>query len=223
VFEVAYITGWRIRSEILTREWKHVDFRGGWFRLEPGETKSGEGRQFPLTSDLRAVLERQRKRTRAIEKSTGAITPWVFHRGGLPIRYFRRAWLTACLRAGLAELVSAKPRIIRTHRIPHDFRRTAVRNLERAGVPRSAAMAMVGHRTESIYRRYAIVDESMLREAGSKLQALARGAGEAFAHESGANRPSTVRVDAIAVRIRGAVWRITPREIEEDDGGLGRD
>lgn len=56
-------------------------------------------------------------------------------------------------------------------RILHDFRRTAVRNLERAGVPRSTAMALVGHETESIYRRYAIVDEAMLREGVAKLDA----------------------------------------------------
>jgi hypothetical protein len=43
--------------------------------------------------------------------------------------------------------------------IPHDFRRTAVRALERAAVSRSAAMAMTGHLTESVYRRYAIADE----------------------------------------------------------------
>jgi integrase len=52
----------------------------------------------------------------------------------------------------------------------HYFRRTAVRNLERAGVPRSTAMKMVGHKTESIYRRYAIVDEGMLKEGAVKLQ-----------------------------------------------------
>lgn len=57
-------------------------------------------------------------------------------------------------------------------RIPHDFRRTAVRNVERAGVARSAAMKMVGHKTESIYRRQAIADESMLQEAGEKLARL---------------------------------------------------
>jgi hypothetical protein len=57
-------------------------------------------------------------------------------------------------------------------KLRHDFRRTAVRNLERAGVSRSAAMAMVGHRTQSIYSRYAIADETALKEAASKLDAL---------------------------------------------------
>ena len=52
----------------------------------------------------------------------------------------------------------------------NDFRRTAVRNLERAAVPRSAAMKMVGHKTEAIYRRYAIVVEKMLIEAADKLE-----------------------------------------------------
>jgi len=160
VFEVAYITGWRVKSEILTRRWAHVDFQGGWLRLEPGETKNSEGRQFPLTPDLRAVFQRQRERTLAVEKTTGTIIPWIFNRAGKPIKSFRRAWLTACKQAGLSD------------RIPHDFRRTAVRNLERAGVPRSTAMKMVGHRTESIYRRYAIVDEAMLKEGAAKLQTL---------------------------------------------------
>jgi hypothetical protein len=49
VFEVAYITGWRVRSEILTRTWAHVGFQGGWLRLEPGEAKNREGRMFRLT------------------------------------------------------------------------------------------------------------------------------------------------------------------------------
>src|SRR5712691_7233410 len=84
----------------------------------------------------------------------------MFHRSGKPIKSFRRAWVTACKKAGIPE------------RLPHDFRRTAVRNLERAGVPRSTAMKMVGHKTESIYRRYAIVDEAMLKEGAVKLQTL---------------------------------------------------
>jgi hypothetical protein len=53
--------------------------------------------------------------------------------------------------------------------VSHDFRRIALRNLERVGVPRSAAMAMVG---ESIYRRYVIADEAMLKLSATKLAAL---------------------------------------------------
>jgi integrase len=160
VFETAYITGWRVKSELLTRQRHHVDLAAGWLRLEPGETKNKKGRMFPLTPQLRAVLDAQFAHTRALETATGRIVPWLFHREGSPIKSFRRAWRTACRKAGLAD------------RIPHDFRRTAVRNLERAGVPRSTAMEMVGHRTEAIYRRYAIADESMLRDGAAKLAAL---------------------------------------------------
>ena len=75
---------------------------------------------------------------------------------GLP----RRAWAKACRAAGVPG------------RLVHDFRRTAVRNLERAGVPRSTAMKLTGHKTEAVYRRYAIVDSGMLQEAAAKLDQL---------------------------------------------------
>ena len=113
-----------------------------------------------MTRELREVLERQLERTREIEKATRRVISWLFHRNGKPIKSFRRAWQTACKRAGVPG------------RIPHDFRRTAVRNLERAGVSRSAAMKMVGHKTQSIYSRYAIADEAMLLDGGVKLSAL---------------------------------------------------
>jgi len=94
---VAYITGWRVKSEILTRQWQHVDFRAGWLRLEPGETKNRKGRNFPLTPELRDVLEQQRVRTQCIEQATGQIIPWLFHRNGKRIIDFRSAWKRACL------------------------------------------------------------------------------------------------------------------------------
>jgi Phage integrase family len=114
-----------------------------------------------MTPELRATLEAQRAVVEAKQKKTGSVIPWVFHRTkrGRQLKGFRKAWCQACLDAGVPG------------RILHDFRRTAVRNLERAGVPRSVATKMVGHKTESVYRRYAIVDESMLPEAAVKLAA----------------------------------------------------
>jgi integrase len=159
---VAYITGWR-KNELLQLLWRHVDFAADTIRLDPGTTKNEDGRLFIMTPELRAVLLEQRARTDALQRETGRIIPLVFHRDGRPIKAFRRAWLSACWKAGVPD------------RIPHDFRRTAVRNLERAGVSRSVAMKMVGHRTESIYRRYAIVSESDLREAARKLAAVEQG------------------------------------------------
>lgn len=184
VVTVAYITGWRLRSEILTRQWQHVDLKAGWLRLEPGETKGPRdrpGRQFPVDAhpELRRVLEEQLRLTRALEQEQRRVIPWVFHRGGQPIRYFRRAWTAACVAAGLgSETRDQKGRLVKrtASRIPHDFRRTAVRNMERAGVPRSTAMALVGHRTESVYRRYAITDATSLLEGARRLAAWHQGA-----------------------------------------------
>jgi integrase len=159
----AYITGWRVDSEVLTLQWHQVDLRAGIVRLEPGMTKNGEGREFAVTPELRATLEAQKATTDALQKRTGRIIPHVFHRRGKPVRCFRRSWALACAAAGCAG------------RIPHDLRRTAVRNLERVGVSRSAAMRMVGHKTESIYRRYAVTSESDIREAAEKLARLEAG------------------------------------------------
>src|SRR5262245_32769111 len=157
---VAYVTGWRVHDEILTRQRHHLDLKAGWLRLEPGETKNNEGRNFPLTPMLREALERQVQKTEALQRAKGVIIPWLFHRAGKRIRTFRRSWLTACKAAGIPG------------KIPHDFRRTACRNLERAGVDRASAMKMIGHKTEAIYRRYAIADEGMLKEAAHKLSLL---------------------------------------------------
>jgi integrase len=180
--EALYLTGWRV-DEVRTRQWRHVDLEAGWLRLEPGETKNGEGRQFPLTPRLRALLEAQKERREELRRTKRIVVPWVFwrdagpgvKRAGSPVRHFRRAWVTACAKAGLARKVTDEAGdVVKVEplRLVHDFRRTAVRNLERAGVPRSAAMRMVGHKTEAIYRRYAIVDEAMLREAAAKLAVL---------------------------------------------------
>ncbi len=80
-----------------------MDFTGGVVRLEVGATKNDEGREFPfgVLPALRALLERQRDRTRAAERRTGQIIPWVFHRDGKSVRDFFTAWASACDRAAV--------------------------------------------------------------------------------------------------------------------------
>lgn len=163
VVTFAYYTGWRIRSEVLPMQWRQVDLSAGTARLEPGTTKNEEGRLFPfaMLPELAEVLKEQRRLTNELQAKKERFIPWVFHRNGRPIKDFRKAWKLACEAAGIPDM------------IPHDFRRTAVRNLERAGVSRSAAMKLTGHKTESVYRRYTIVSESDLVEGVRKLAVLA--------------------------------------------------
>ena len=155
----AYITGWRIDSEVLSLEWRQVDFGAGEVRLDPGKTKNGEGRTFPMTRDLRELLEGQKAITENLQRQCKVVCPRVFHCAGRPIKSFRVAFRTACAGAGCPG------------RVLHDFRRTAVRNLVRAGIPERVAMQMTGHKTRSVFERYNIVSAGDLREAGKRLDA----------------------------------------------------
>ena len=98
----------------------------------------------------------------------------MFHRDGHPIASVNHAWRTACDRAAHVERagvrVVVRPQLL--GRVPHDFRRTAARNLIRAGVPQHVVMKLCGWKTDAMFRRYAIVDERDLRDA---VRALARG------------------------------------------------
>lgn len=159
-----YVTGWRV-GELLSRRWRHVDLAAGWIRLEPGETKNAEGRQFPVIPLLRDALEAQHARKLEAERCTGRIVEALFFyyegaRAGQPVKDFRGAWESACKRAGVPGLLF------------HDLRRTAARNLIRAMVSEHEAMQLTGHKTRSIFARYAIVDEGMLQDAGDRLAAL---------------------------------------------------
>jgi len=158
LFVIAFHVGCR-RGELLRLRWPQVNLSGREIRLYQGETKNDEGRTLPIYGDMLPWFELAH--TEHFEKYPDC--EWVFHRDGRRIVDFRGAWAEACDRSGVPALHF------------HDLRRTAVRNMERAGIPRSVAMKISGHKTESVYRRYAIVSQRDLRDAAAKMDEFFKG------------------------------------------------
>jgi integrase len=157
VLDFAYYSGWR-RNEILYLTWDEVDLAGGVIRLAPHRSKTKTGRVLPISDPLRAVLKRRERRRQPDDVL-------VFRRDGVTVRAWRYALRDACQRAGLP------------HRLLHDCRRTAARNLVRAGVPERVAMMLTGHKTRAVFDRYNIVNERELLNAGQRLATYLTGVG----------------------------------------------
>jgi integrase len=160
MFVVAYHVGDR-KGELLNLRPEQIDLPNREIVLYQGETKNGEGRVLPIYGDMIQWL-----RTQLQTLPTECY--YVFHRNGCHIGRFDKAWKTACKAAGVPDLRF------------HDLRRSAVRNLIRAGVPRKTAMQITGHKTESVFERYNIVDSGDLRDAAKKVESYieAMGSGE---------------------------------------------
>ena len=151
-----FVTGWR-KGSIESLRWSDVGEDVIYLRAENSKTRKPE--TIPVEGDLQDIIER--RRAAAILKGKDGETrfaEYVFHDKGEPIGDFRKAWATACKTANI------------DHRLFHDLRRTASRNMIAAGVPQAVAMKITGHRTDSMFRRYAIVDEGQKREALAKTQ-----------------------------------------------------
>ena len=152
----AYKTGWRV-SEISNLIWGQVDRDQGIVKLEPGETKNDEGRTVYLDEELTEVFANQW----ITRRKSGKLIPYVFPNKECKdrIKEFRGAWDTACQNAGIGK------------RLFHDFRRIAIRNMVRAGIPERVAMMVSGHKTRSVFERYNIVNDADLKEAAQRQEA----------------------------------------------------
>jgi integrase len=145
--------------------------------LNPGETKSEEARTVYLNEKLK-------KEIKALHSNRRLDCPYVFHRKGKPIKSFRKAWASACVKAGPCEALKdeegrpvmikgkkGKERLVMVStKLFHDFRRTGIRNMVRAGVPERVAMMVSGHKTRSVFERYKIVSDQDLKDAARKMQ-----------------------------------------------------
>src|SRR5262249_22531128 len=134
VARFAYYCGWR-KGEVVRLRWSQVDLKEKSIRLWSGETKNDQPRFLPLEGELLAIIQEQRRVVGSEH---------VFNRSGKPIGRFRQSWDLACRKAGCPE------------KLFHDLRRSASRNLRRAGLSESECMAITGHRTSSVFKRYSI-------------------------------------------------------------------
>lgn len=191
LLEVGRTYGWR-KSELLTLRVKQVDILARTVRLEPGTTKNREGREVTMTEAVYKLLS----------QCVYAKQPedFVFTRSdGEPVRDFRDAWAKACCAAGVGQMICGtcgKPvkncqcsdgEAIPVYRglIFHDLRRTAARNLRKAGVAEGVIMKIGGWRTRSVFERYAIVAQSDIQDAVRKLEI--RQNGHSFGHSETKN------------------------------------
>ena len=150
VVKFCYITGCRIGAAkqitwvMIAKDFSEIDL--------PGEiTKTGEPLTLPLAGPLEEIARTLRKVFRDESKPVFDVTG------------FRYAWAHACAAECLGEY-EPKTRKYRGLKL-HDFRRSAVRNLIRAGVDRGTAMSISGHKTESIFERYNITTTDDRKEA----------------------------------------------------------
>jgi hypothetical protein len=148
-------------------------------RLRGVNAKNGDGRLVPFDDELAKLIER-RKVARQVKKGdTVMLSDLIFHLDGEPVGDFRKSWQTACVKASLGNFACPACELpVDGHECPackgasqysgklfHDFRRTAVRNSFRAGVPETVAMEISGHKTRSVFDRYNITSEADLRDA----------------------------------------------------------
>lgn len=154
----AYLSGWR-KMEVMDLRWHEVDLLGRVIKLPPMRSKNKKGRTLALVGELSDIITR-RLGEQAVEcEGVTRIVDLVFHRDGQPIKDPRRAWTTACHKAGVDGMLF------------HDLRRSMVRNAIRAGVPQSVVMKMSGHTTVAVFTRYDITSENDIREGQERLQA----------------------------------------------------
>ena len=165
---LAYYSGMRL-GEVFSLQWEQVNVAEGRLALKAKDTKNKTPRVLYLDSDLSRVLTAWKQRSMA----SWPQCPWICHRKGRQLKDIKSAWKRGCQVVGLGQMVmdEEKGRKVWQGKIPHDFRRTAVRNTVKAGVPEKVAMLISGHKTRSVFQRYQIMDEDDLKVAATRVSA----------------------------------------------------
>lgn len=153
LFVTGYHVGCRL-GELLKLKWDQVDFPASQIWLERRQTKGKVARVLPIYGEMKDALVA----AFTLRNDSYPDCDLVFHREGSKIVDFRKAWATACKMAEVNGLHF------------HDLRRSAVRNMDRAGIPRATIRRIIGHETDAMFDRYRIVDQRDVDEAGVKAE-----------------------------------------------------
>jgi len=181
---------------------KEVDLLARTLRLEPGTTKNRDGREVTMTQVVYLLLSRC---VAGKQPDDFVLT----RENGTPVRDFRKTWWNSCVRAGIGRMICCRcsqpvsgkkceacdlDDLKYQGLIFHDLRRTAARNLRRAGVAEGVIQKIGGWRTRSVFERYAIVTQTDIADAMTKLQSKQNG--HSFGHSDVPSGPPTEAVPA---------------------------
>lgn len=161
------------KGELKNILWSQVDLDEEIIVLEHGDTKGKVGRYLPLYGEMLMALKKQKQLRDAEYPETVHVFFWhkedvmIGHGGirtvpGGHIKKFYATWNAVVERAGFPGLLF------------HDLRRSATRNMRKAGIDQTLRMKISGHKTDSMERRYNIIDVEDIKQVGRQMKAWAK-------------------------------------------------
>lgn len=148
IVKMAYFTGMR-KGEITNLTWDQVDLRGGFIHLKATDTKNSEPRSIPLNQEILGIL-------RALPQGLPRVKVFTYARR--PVGLIRKAFESACKKAGIEDF--------RFHDLRHCFNTNAFL----AGLPLPTIMAITGHKSYDMFKRYLTLKPQDLKQAMLKME-----------------------------------------------------